>query len=206
MGEGAEVSAAVADMIDLLFELRGERLPAAYPFPLWAELARLAPALAEDERVCVLPLKVAESGDHVLLAKRTRLALRVPQELAEIAAALVGTELDIPPGRLALGEMKPRALQPYPTLHAPLALGPDDEIGFMEAVQARFDALGIRANTICGMRRTLSDGRQSVSGYSLVVHDLKPEASLLLQSAGMGEGGRYGCGIFVPYKVISDLE
>jgi CRISPR-associated protein Cas6 len=193
-------------MLDLLFDLRGERLPVAYPFPLWAELARHAPALAEDARVGVLPLKVAENGEHLLLARRTRLALRIPQELAAVAAALVGAELDIPPDRLTLGEMKTRPLQPYPTLHAPLALGPDDEIEFMEAVQARFDAQGISANTICGMRRTLSDGRQSVSGYSLVVHDLKPEASLLLQSAGMGEGGRYGCGIFVPYKVISDLE
>lgn len=200
------MSAPAAEMIDLLFDLRGERLPEAYPFLLWAELARHAPALADDERVGVLPLKVAESGGHLLLARRTRLALRIPQELAAIATALAGAELDITPDRLVLGEMKMRPLQPYPTLHAPLALGSADEMEFMEAVQARFDALGIRANTICGMRRTLSDGRQSISGYSLVVHDLKPEASLLLQSAGMGEGGRYGCGIFVPYKVISDLE
>jgi hypothetical protein len=39
-----------------------------------------------------------------------------------------------------------------------------------------------------------------------VVHDLKPEASILLQCAGMGEGRQFGCGIFMPYKVISDLE
>jgi CRISPR-associated protein Cas6 len=77
---------------------------------------------------------------------------------------------------------------------------------FMGAVQAHFAALGISANTICGKRHTLSDGTQSVSGYSLVVHDLKPEASILLQSRGMGAGRRFGCGIFVPYKVISDFE
>lgn len=195
-----------AGMIDLVFDLRGETLPLDYPFALWAELERLAPKLAGNEDVGVLPLKVSDSGNHVLLAKRTKLVLRLPLEMVDAAAGLSGARLDIPPGTLTLGEMKKRELQPHPTLHAQLAAGSADEMEFMEAVQARFSALEISANTICGKRRTLSDGRQSISGYSLVVHDLKPEASLLLQSAGMGEGRRYGCGIFMPYKVISDLE
>lgn len=206
MGAGTEVSKATAEMIDLVFDLHGETLPPDYPFALWAELARLVPELAENEAVGVLPLKVAESGGHVLLAKRTKLVLRMPQDLVQAAAALAGARLDLARGILTLGGMKKRELLPHPTLHAQLAAGADDEMEFMEAVQARFTALEISANTICGRRRTLSDGRQSISGYSLVVHDLKPEASLLLQSAGMGEGRRYGCGIFMPYKVISDLE
>jgi CRISPR-associated protein Cas6 len=193
-------------MIDLVFDLRGETLPPDYPFALWAELARLVPELAKNEEVGVLPLKVSESGDHVLLAKRTKLVLRMPQNLVQTAAALAGARLDLARGMLTLGGMKTRELLPHPTLHAQLAAGSEDEMEFMEAVQARFAALAISANTICGRRRTLSDGRQSISGYSLVVHDLKPEASILLQSAGMGEGRRYGCGIFMPYKVISDLE
>ncbi|MDP1633647.1 MAG: type I-MYXAN CRISPR-associated protein Cas6/Cmx6 [Gallionellaceae bacterium] len=194
------------ETLDLVFDLHGETLPLDYPFALWAELERLLPPLAEHEAVGVLPLKVAESKDHVLLAKRTKLVLRLPQALVQAAATLSGARLDIPPGSLTLGEAKQRELLPHPTLHAQLAAGADKETEFMGAVQAHFDALGISANTICGRRRTLSDGRQSISGYSLVVHDLKPEASILLQCVGMGEGRRFGCGIFMPYKVISDLE
>jgi len=205
MGTGTEVS-RTAGMIDLVFDLRGDTLPPDYPFALWAELARLAPELAASEEVGVLPLKVSDGDKHVLLAKRTKLVLRLPPQLVSAASGLGGAQLDIPPGSLTLGEMKTRELLPHPTLHAQLAAGSADEMEFMAAVQARFDELGISANTICGIRRTLSDGRQSISGYSLVVHDLKPEASLLLQSAGMGEGRRYGCGIFMPYKVISYLE
>lgn len=193
-------------MLDLVFDLAGESLPMHYPFPLWEELTRLAPELARHEQVGILPLKAAESQDRLLLARRAKLVLRLPQGLAEAAAPLEGAKLEVGGSTLALGSMKVRELQPYPTLHAPLAAGSADETEFMEAVRARFQVLGISANTICGMRRTLSDGRQSISGYSLVVHNLGPEASLLLQCEGMGEGRRYGCGIFVPYKVISDVE
>jgi len=39
-----------------------------------------------------------------------------------------------------------------------------------------------------------------------VIHNLKPEDSLRLQYTGLGSDRQYGCGIFVPYKVISDLS
>lgn len=200
------MSTATTEMIDLVFDLRGETLPASYPFALWAELVRQVPQLAQNEQVGVLPLRASENNEIMLLPRRTKLVLRLPTSLVDAAASLVGTQLEIASHVLALGEAKMRELQPFPTLHAQLAAGTADEMEFMASVQAHFAALGISANTICGKRHTLSDGRQSVSGYSLVVHDLKPEASILLQCVGMGEGRRFGCGIFMPYKVISDRE
>lgn len=200
------MSMATAEMIDLVFDLRGEALSATYPFALWAELVRHVPQLAESDQVGVLPLRVVENNGVMLLPKRSKLILRLPASLMNAAACLTGAQLDVSSHILALGEAKPRALQPYPTLHAQLAAGADDEMEFVQAVQAHFAALEISANMICGKRRTLTDGRQSISGYSLVVHDLKPDASILLQCVGMGEGRRFGCGIFMPYKVITDLE
>jgi len=200
------MSAAATEMVDLVFDLHGERLPASYPFALWAELVRRVPQLAENEQVCVLPLRVAAHNELILLSRRTKLVLRVPNSLMEVAAKLAGAQLNVAESILSLGGMKTRAIQPYPTLHAQLAAGADDEMEFVQAVQAHFAALEISANMICGRHHTLTDGRQSISGYSLVVHDLKPEASIRLQCAGMGEGRQFGCGIFMPYKVISDLE
>ena len=200
------MSKTTAEMIDLVFDLRGETLPASYPFALWAELVRAVPQLADNEQVCVLPLRGAENNEQILLSRRTKLVLRIPVALTDEVSALTGAQLHVSECMLSLGAMKIREIQPHPTLHAQLAAGVDDELEFMGSVQAHFAALEISANTICGKHRTLSDGRQSISGYSLVVHDLKPEASVLLQSVGMGEGRRFGCGIFMPYKVISDLE
>jgi hypothetical protein len=52
----------------------------------------------------------------------------------------------------------------------------------------------------------LTNGDRAIKGRSLVLHDLNPEGSLSVQYIGLGKGRHLGCGIFVPYKVISGLE
>jgi len=192
-------------MIDMVFEASAETLPPAYPFALWAELVRHVQQLADDESVGVLPLRTAESGTDLLLPRRAKLVLRLPQTLTQAAAALSGVSLDIAGNALRLGAVKPRQMQPHPTLHAQLVTGADDEVEFLEEMRASLIAMGIEAGLICGRSKSLAQAGRALTGYSLVVHDLRPEASLLLQNAGMGDGRHFGCGIFVPYKVISGL-
>lgn len=197
---------ADAEMIDLVFDLGGGPLDAAYPFALWDELVRHVPQLAEEAEAGVLPLRTAESGEQMLLPRRAKLVLRLPAALAEAAAMLAGRRLDLGGSALTLGAGKLREIQPYSTLHAQLVSGADDEIEFMEGVAAELAALGVEGQLICGMRRSRSGAQHAIHGYGLVIHDLKPEASLRLQYSGLGAGRRFGCGIFIPYKVISGLE
>lgn len=197
----------IPEMIDMVFDLDGSTLSAAYPFALWAALTRCAPQLAEEKLAGVLPLRTAESNEGMLLPKRAKLILRLPVMLAEYAAAaLSGKKLDVTgESAMQLGQCKPRPILPAPTVHAQLVTGAGDEILFTNGVNARLSEMGIAGKLICGKRGALADDRQSIQGYSLVVHDLKPEASLLLQYAGLGENRQFGCGIFVPHKVISGL-
>jgi len=199
------MTVARSAMIDMVFDASGETLPPGYPFALWAELVRHVPQLADDESIGVLPLRTAESGADILLPRRAKLVLRLPQTLMQAAAALSGVNLDISGSALRLGAGQPRQMQPHPTLHAQLVTGADDEVAFLEEMRASLSAMGIEAGLICGRHKTLADDRHTLTGYSLVVHDLKPETSLSLQSEGMGEGRHFGCGIFLPYKVISGL-
>jgi CRISPR-associated protein Cas6 len=87
-----------------------------------------------------------------------------------------------------------------------LVTGSNDEVAFMAEVDSTLAAMGVGAKLICGQRRILADEERSISGYSLVLHDLNAEGSLRVQYAGLGKERRFGCGIFVPYKVISGLE
>lgn len=202
---------AIPEMIDLAFDLSGAMLPAAYPFALWAEIARHAPQLAEQKSVGVLPLRTAESKEGMLLPKRAKLVLRLPAILAGHAAAcLSGQRLDVAvnarqsgEGSLLLGKSNSHQIRPYPTIHAQLVTGASDELVFMDCINSQLSEMGIAGKLICGKRRTIAGGRQAIHGYSLVIHDLKPEASLQLQYAGLGEERQHGCGIFVPHKVIS---
>lgn len=189
----------------MVFDLGGGTLPTDYPFALWEALVRHVPQLAGEKSVGVLPLRAAENNEGMLLPKRAKLVLRLPLALAARAAALSGQQLDVAENTLQLGKGKLRAIQPYPTLHAQLVTGASDEALFMEDIKTQLSKMGIAAGLICGKRRALTGAQQSIHGYSLVIHDLKPEASLQLQYAGLGENCQFGCGIFVPYKAISGL-
>lgn len=196
------MSEADTAMVELVFDLTGEALPVAYPPALWAELVRHVPQLAEEAGIGVLPLRAAEVGPEMLLPRRAKLVLRLPQALAARAATLSGRQLDVGGSPLMLGACRLRELLPHVTLHAQLVTGPDDEVEFMQGVAEELAKLEIESKLICGMHRRL-DG---AGGYGLVIHDLKPDASLRLQGRGLGAARHLGCGVFVPYKVITGLE
>ncbi|MCK9200366.1 MAG: type I-MYXAN CRISPR-associated protein Cas6/Cmx6 [Gallionella sp.] len=197
---------APATMIDLAFDVSGNAPPADHPFTIWDALSNLAPALADADRAGILPMRLPEHAAEAL-PKRAKLTLRIPLALAEeLTVALSGAQLDLGSSLLQLGMGRTRAITAYPTIHAHQVASDEDELAFMDGVRAQLDEMRIACNLICGLRHTIGDETRSIQGYSLVVHDLKAEASLKLQYAGLGEARQYGCGIFVPYKVISGLN
>ena len=200
------MTATIPEMVDLVFDISGDSVPVNYPFALWDELVRLVPELKNESSVGVLPLRTTGSDCGMLLPKRAKLVVRLPRTLAAQTATLSGQELDIGGSRLKIGNAKLREIQPYSTIHAHLVAGTEDEVVFVEKVSARLADLGITANLICGRQNTLLGGDQCIQGFSLVIHDLKAEDSLRLQYNGLGSDRKFGCGIFVPYKAISDLN
>lgn len=203
-GHDNQMTIAIPEMIDAVFDVSGDRVPVNYPFALWEELTRLVPELAGDASIGVLPLRTTGSATGMLLPKRAKLVIRLPVSLAPHVASLSGQPLAVGhPLRLANGRL--RKILAYSTIHAQLVAGADDEVVFAESVSACLADLGITASLICGRKSSLVDGDRRIHGFSLVIHDLKPEDSLLLLYAGLGSHRKYGCGIFVPYKVISDL-
>ena len=196
----------IPEMIDAVFDVSGETLPATYPFALWNALVRHVPSLEEDALVGVIPLRTAASEAGMLLPKRAKLVLRLPSSLATHFTSLAGQQLDIEGRTLQLGNGKLREIQSYSTLHAHLVIGAEDEVKFLQDVTNQLSELGIAGKLICGMRNSMTAPDRSIHGYSLVIHDLKPDDSLRLQYTGLGADRRFGCGIFIPYKVITDLD
>ncbi len=193
-------------MIDAVYDVSGELIPADYHHALWNALTGHLPALADDTLIGVIPLRTSVSEAGMLLPRRSKLVLRLTPALSESFANLSGKHLDMGSYTLQLGSGKLRKIQAYPTLHAHLVTGDEDEVVFLEGVSTRLTELGINGKLLCGMRNSMQISDRKIHGYSLVIHDLKPEDSLLLQYAGLGADRRYGCGIFIPYKVITDLD
>lgn len=196
----------IEEMVDVIFDLAGATPPASYPYTLWSEILRLVPLL-ENRQAGILPLRLPDHVHGGRLHKRAKLVLRSPTMLAdEITASLSDQQLLVDGVSLTLGRGKTKSLLPYPTLHAQTVAGAEDEIRFMQDIEQQMKVLGINGKPICGKAHALSNHSHTIRGYSLVIHDLKAEASLRLQYAGLGGARQYGFGLFIPYKLISGLD
>lgn len=194
------------EIIDIVFDLDAAQVPRDYPFELWSEIVKSLVWLKEEKNVGILPLRGSVSGDNLLLSKRTKLILRIPSDRAGQAARLTGQKLKIGSNILLVGAGKGRALHTATTVHSTLVESSLGEVEFLADMKNKLQALNITCNLICDKYRKISSGKQTITGYGLVLHDLKPQASLLIQRTGLGGARQYGCGIFVPFKAISGLE
>ncbi len=200
-----ELSAGMEEMTDVVFAVAGRTLPADHAFALWAEIARILPWMDAEEQAGILPLRAPDHGDDLVLPRRARLVLRVPVRQAEAVQQLCGQALNVGGHKLAVGEAHERPLLPSPTLHAQLVASDLDEDAFLQAMAAELKHAGIAGNLICGKRHTLPGSAGKIAGFSLVLHELEPQAALSLQCCGLGNQRHFGCGIFIPYKVIANL-
>jgi len=194
-------------MLDLVFEIAGSHLARDYPHALWTALAEQLPWLAAEPAAGVHAVRGAATQAGLLLSRRARLALRLPQRRLADAAALTGRGLRVGDATLVVGAMRERPLEPFPTLSAAfVATGAEDELGHQEAVEALLADLDLPLRFICGRMGRVSSGPTAVAGASVVLHQLRPEQSLLVQRLGMGTLRHLGCGLFLPHKTISGID
>ncbi len=191
---------AVADMIDVAFALEGDSLPDEHRYALAEALQRALPWLEGEERAGVHRLNLVHTGTGAqVVSRRTRLMLRVPRSRTEETCALAGTRLDLGAHRVRAGRAQPRELLPHGTLYACLVLADNpDEAAFLERIQGELDALGVRAQPVCGRWQALEAGR--LLGCSLMLSGLDAAQSLRLLQQGLGRHRRLGCGLFVPHR------
>lgn len=195
----------MSDMADMVFDLEGRSVPAGYNFALWDEVAHILPWLENEPAAGILPLRGSDAPEGLLLASRVKLTLRLPDACMNEAAALCGKTLTVGAATLLVGTALKRQLQPHNTLHAHIVEGEEEEAAFIDGIARQLSEMKITCKWICGKRQNIADGKREIRGYSLVLHDLKPDGSLELQRTGLNGQRRYGCGIFVPYKTISGL-
>jgi len=189
------------DMVDVAFSLRGGAIPADHAWNLFQQLAERLAWLAAEDCAGVHPIRGARAvAGEIHLGARARLMLRLPPERVEQSFALSGARLDLG-NSVEVGSARLRPLFAHGTLYSQfVAMGTADDAEFQRDVSAELQRAGIVCAVICGrMRRAQAQGAEIV-GFSLMLHELAPEDSLRMQAAGLGEGRKFGCGIFVPHK------
>lgn len=193
---------------DFHFELQGNLLPRDHGYLLYLELSRLLPWLAGEELAAVHHIHGAETGtgDLLILSRRAKLVVRIPSHRAADLGALTGQTIEIGGHKLTIGTGKAKPLTRHTPLYAHcVTTGSTDEETFTRDVIRMLDELKITTRFICGRRQTISTAEGDVHGYSLMLHDLPVDQSILVQQRGMGSNRKIGCGIFIPHKSTNAL-
>ncbi|MGC2520614.1 MAG: type I-MYXAN CRISPR-associated protein Cas6/Cmx6 [Burkholderiales bacterium] len=191
----------MAGIVDVVFSLRGETIPADHAWDLYQALVPRLEWLESDDGVGVHPIRGAHIGSGLLhLGKRGRLTLRLPQAQAAKSLALCGARLALGAG-VEVGPGQIRKLLPHGTIYSYfVTTGSDDELLFGDQVMDELQAAGIACKVVCGRARQAVTGSGEIRGFSLMLHDLPPGESLRIQESGIGRARQLGCGIFVPHR------
>jgi CRISPR-associated protein Cas6 len=213
-------------VVDVLFSLQCRSIPVDHAFALSRSLLQEAPWLeAPEAGIHTIHVAGSQNGwerpthgaeQHLLLSRRTKLAIRVPTDrVGELLAALEGKTLNIDGAALKIGGGKTKPLLKEPTLFARYVVGPpelesqagSDEDSFLHWAAEELRHLDIRIKkALCGKQTPLTTPDGPLATRSLLLADLKQEESLRLQRHGLGPNRSMGCGIFIPHKGIEAVH
>ena len=215
-----EAAATDADAIDVAFRLSGRWLPVDHACALRTAVVKVLPWLADEPTAGIHSIHGAASGngwerpgrdtgEMLLLSRRTRLVLRVPVRLVEATSGLCERRLDIDGCEVVTGVRRVRPLMPAGTLFARYVVdrrGGDEEC-FVEHIASALEALSVSVRKLlCGRSHRIVSGQRVLTTRSVMIANLGPAESLAVQCRGIGPGRLLGCGLFVPHKDIGPVR
>ncbi|HIP52994.1 MAG TPA: type I-MYXAN CRISPR-associated protein Cas6/Cmx6 [Chromatiales bacterium] len=203
------------EVVDVRFRIDCPTLPVDHAWPLREAICSHLPWFMEEPIAGLHTIHGADSGngwerpqdpDALLhLSRRTRLALRLPQEKVSDAMGLVGKALDIAGNTMRIGKADTRLLSVTTTLYSRHVLSdPEkDENQFIEWAAEQLRTLNIRFKKIlAGRESTFKTPAGPLHTRSLMVGNLRYQDALQLQQAGIGAERTLGCGLFIPQKTV----
>jgi CRISPR-associated protein Cas6 len=198
--------------VDVAFPVIGTTVPLDHGYALYAALCHRLPALHEERRWAVHPIRGqrAEPGILALVARgrsRSAVKLRLPVESLPQVLSLVGRTLDLLGHRITLGAPVVYPLLPSAELRSrwvTIRGFHEEPAPFTEALRRQLEAVpevGPASGAITceiGPRRVQRIKGKQVVGFAVRLHGLDERASIAVQVAGLGGRRRMGAGVFVP--------
>ena len=209
------------DIVDVVYHIRSRSIPLDHAQALSEAIQSALPWFTDEPDAGMHMIHISEAGngwyrpdnpetDKLILSRRSRLILRLPQSRLDDAADLCHRTLDIEGDELVVGDFNTRSLSSASTQQSRhiLTEGIDSEEEFLKHIAAKLQVLldtDIR-KILCGKSRNLKTPAGTVATRSVMVADLSPESAVLLEQKGLGEGRKMGCGLFIPHKGIKAVK
>ncbi len=208
-------------VVDLSFKLNCKQIKLDHAWSLTNAINELLPWFKDESQCAVHHIYIPQSGngwvrsdefeDEVIqLSRRTRLKLRVPKHRIEDTRTLTGKKITVDGFELTFGPSEQQLLSTLTTLVSRHVHVPDtdnDEEAFLKVIYQQIQAMNIDVRKmLCGKSHTLNTPSGPIKTRSLMIADINPEESILLQENGVGDFYSYGCGVFIPQKGITAVN
>lgn len=208
------------DVVDISYKLECKTLPVDHAQSLSDAIHAALPWFGDEELTGLHLIHVAESGNGwmrpedpenevLCLSRRTRMTLRVPKHRIDDAHDLTGQALDIDGHALTVKEGTPKKLSILPTMFARYVLTEQDvdETEFLQEMVEVLRNMDIPVTKMmAGLQHKIRMAEGDIFTRSLMVAEMTPENAFKLQKQGIGEGRKFGCGLFIPQKGISAVN
>jgi len=214
--ESKQVSDSV---VDVVYKLDCRSLPVDHAFALSEAILAHLPWLMDEPGAGIHPISIQEAGngwfrpeggDEILhLSKRTKLTLRIPSARFGDAALLCGKKLSVAGNEMNILKMHERLLQPMETVFSRYNVVKEgmDETGFLKEVMQTLQSMGIEPRKMLpGRTHNIRSADGILNTLTLMIAELSPEESLIIQQNGMGQHQHLGCGLFIPQKSIAEVH
>jgi CRISPR-associated endonuclease/helicase Cas3 len=204
------------DVVDLVFRVTGQKVPADHGYALYGAICRVLPQVHGVPWIGIHPLCGVTPVNGVLALPRAgELALRLPAAHIPQVLRLAGHTLTLGRDELLLGVPHVRPLIPCTSLDARLVVihltrpprkenqtldKSAMEAAFRAELSRQIEQLGVRASISLTGRRQITVGGQRIVGWSVRLAELDESSSLVVQARGLGGKRAMGCGIFVPTR------
>ncbi len=212
---------APQNVIDLSFKISCQQIKLDHAWSLTDAISDLVPWIKDEPQLAIHHIYIPQAGNGwervdnfqdelIQLSRRTRLKIRVPNKKITQLQAITGETITVDGNKLTFGQPETHLLSTMTTIiarHVHIPETDDDEDLFLRIAQKQINALGIQVRKmLCGKSHQLKTTSGIIKTRSLMVADISPDESILLQEKGIGDYYRYGCGIFIPQKGITAVN
>tara|TARA_B110000238_G_C16129675_1_gene440824 strand:- start:537 stop:1226 length:690 start_codon:yes stop_codon:yes gene_type:complete len=207
------------DIVDVNFKIKCAQLPLDHAHQLSEAIIKQLPWIESSEYAGIHLIHGAESGNGwirptdpdelIFPSRRTLFTIRTPQEHVEDVRALDGTSINVCDASIEFSKPTIRKLSKLTTIFARYVLADqiDDETSFLNEMIVLLAKKNIRPNKMMSGRATIMKfPGKTLGARSLMIDGLDVTESVLLQQQGLGDGRKFGCGLFLPHKGIDAVN
>jgi CRISPR-associated protein Cas6 len=186
--------------VELRFPVLGSALPSDHGYAMFGAISKVIPEIHNSDWLAVETVQGTANGNGATqLNDRAKLRMRAPQDRIPLILKLAGKRLTVGDKTIRLGIPQIILLKPSTSLYARCVTikNHTEPESFLTAVATKLDELGITGEPELGNRRAFKVGNHTIVGYTLSIHDLTEEGSIVLQERGLGGRRHMGCGFFI---------